>query len=298
MTATELAKALGGSFNGKWINIPGPGHGCGDTSLGFCFEPNQPSGIRIHSFAGDDPAICRQHVINRLKSLSGGALPVIEQKAHPALEQADTATTTKALSVWHAAVGVANTPVETYLAARGCLPAPAISLTGVLRFHPKCPMGGQKVPAMVSLMRDALTGEPTGIHRTALADDGSAKRVMPNGMPAKMMFGRAKGAVAMLNNSASVMGIAEGIETAFSAQKLFEIPVWACMSAQGIAGFPAIHGLDHLIVFADHDKAGIVAAQTCAARMVSAGIKGAIKYPSKRGDDWNCYLQKGTNSVK
>jgi hypothetical protein len=99
MTATELAKALGGSFNGKWINIPGPGHGCGDTSLGFCFEPNQPSGIRIHSFAGDDPAICRPHVINRLYSLSGGALPVIEQKAHPALDQADTATTTKALSV-------------------------------------------------------------------------------------------------------------------------------------------------------------------------------------------------------
>jgi putative DNA primase/helicase len=120
---------------------------------------------------------------------------------------------------------------------------------------------------------------------------------MPSGMPAKMMLGRSKRAAVMLSNSAPAMGIAEGIETGLSAQKLFGVPVWACSSAQGVAGFPAIHGLKHLTIFADHDDAGIVAARKCAARLVTAGIKGGVKYPSTLGDDWNCYLQKGTNNV-
>jgi hypothetical protein len=63
MTANQLAKALGGSFNGKWYNICGPGHGSGDRSLGFRFDPHEPYGIRISSLAGDNPDICRQYVI-------------------------------------------------------------------------------------------------------------------------------------------------------------------------------------------------------------------------------------------
>jgi len=69
------------------------------------------------------------------------------------------------------------------------------------------------------------------------------------------------------------------------------------MSASGIAGFPALHDLNHLTIFADHDKTGIFAARKCAARLFKAGIKGVMKYPSSLGDDWNCYLQKGTNNV-
>jgi putative DNA primase/helicase len=101
-------------------------------------------------------------------------------------------------------------------------------------------------PAMVALMRDVITGEPTGVHRTALMDDGSSKRIMPDDMPAKRMLGRAKGAVVMLHHAAPRMGIAEGIETALSAQKLFDMPVWACLSDGGIAGFPIINCLEHL----------------------------------------------------
>ena len=79
MMADELAQALGGSRNGKWYNIPGPGHNSGDRSLGFCCDPLQPSGIRIFSFAGDDPKICRLHVLKKLSSLSTGMLPAVSQ---------------------------------------------------------------------------------------------------------------------------------------------------------------------------------------------------------------------------
>ena len=147
---------------------------------------------------------------------------------------------------------------------------------------------------MVSLMRDVITGQPTGIHRTALADDGSAKRTMPNGMPAKMMLGRAKGAAVMLSNSAPVMGIAEGIETALSVQKIFGMPVWACMSAPGIAGFPVIRGITHLTIFADHDEAGLKAAKNCARRYQKNGIDAAVRHPREPGGDWNSFLLKET----
>jgi putative DNA primase/helicase len=296
MTPDELAKALGGSRNGKWFNIAGPGHSSGDQSLGFCFDQLQPSGIRIFSFAGDDPHVCRLHVLKKLSSLCNGVSPVINQDAEGGVDQADI-NVAKALSFWHSADGVVGSPVEIYLAARGCLPSSPASVAEVIRFHPNCPMGKETVPAMVSVMRNVMTGEPTGIHRTALTDDGKAKRLMPVGTSTKMMLGRAKGAAAMLASSAAAMGVAEGIETALSAQKLFGLPVWACMSAQGIAGFPPVHGLTHLTIFADHDEAGIAAAHKCAARMVEAGIKGRITYPATNGDDWNCYLNKGTKNA-
>lgn len=45
----------------------------------------------------------------------------------------------------------------------------------VIRFHPECPNGKDKMPAMIALMSDPETGEPRGIHRTFLRPDGSAK---------------------------------------------------------------------------------------------------------------------------
>jgi putative DNA primase/helicase len=291
MMGHALAKALGGSFNGKWHNIRAPGHSCQDRSLGFCFDPQEPNGIRINSLAGDDLNICRQYIMNKLDSLSHGGVLVDEKQVHNSLDQAN-AKITKALSIWHAALSCVGTPVENYLATRGCFPNSPAWLTDAVRFHLNCPMGTETVPAMVSLMRDPLTGEPTGVHRTALKDDGSGKRTVAEGMSAKMMLGRAKGAAVMLCARTPCMGIAEGIETALSAQKLFGMPVWACLSAQTIAGFPIIKGLNHLTIFADHDQAGIEAAKTSARRHQREGVEVEIRCPPISGDDWNSFLLK------
>jgi DNA primase len=37
----------------------------------------------------------------------------------------------------------------------------------VIRFHPACPRGKDRMPAMVALMSDPATSEPRGIHRSA-----------------------------------------------------------------------------------------------------------------------------------
>jgi putative DNA primase/helicase len=292
MTMQELAAALGGFWNGAWINIPGPGHSNHDHSLGFCFDPLQPDGIRISSFAGDDPVTCRKLIKSKLHNLGATDSFIFEEYVNHRVDHAKQIKIEMGLSLWHESAGAQGTIVENYLTLRGCAPLSAACLNDALRFHACCPMRKQYVPAMIAVMHDVITGEPSGIHRTALLDDGSGKRTMLDGMPGKLMLGRAKRAAVMLGARAPIMGIAEGIETALSAQKIFGIPVWACMSAPGIAGFPALHGLSHLTIFADHDQAGIKAAKACARRYQEHGIDAEVRYPDQTGDDWNSFLLK------
>ncbi len=277
-------------MSGRWINIRAPGHSSADHSLGIRIEPGAPEGFIINSFAGDDPVICRKYVRERLRELDAGGALSIEQEFPQGSEAAQQARINAALTLWNEAVPAQGTIVEKYLAARGCPLTAAVTLADHLRFHPFCPFGAARVPAMVALMTDTTTRKPKGVHRTALQNDGSGKRVMPDGMPSKRMLGVAKGAAVMLRHRAPQIGIAEGIETALSAQAIFAMPVWACLSAQGIAGFPIIKGLDHLTIFADHDDAGLRAAFKCGSRYRKAGIEAEVRFPPKVDADWNDHL--------
>jgi hypothetical protein len=61
------ARALGGDLSGhNGVVCPGPGHSHQDRSLSIKFDPSAPDGFVVHSFAGDDPIICRDHVRERL----------------------------------------------------------------------------------------------------------------------------------------------------------------------------------------------------------------------------------------
>ena len=57
-----LAKALGGEVNRSQVLAPGPGHSAIDRSLSVKLDANAPDGFLVHSFAGDDPIVCRDHV--------------------------------------------------------------------------------------------------------------------------------------------------------------------------------------------------------------------------------------------
>jgi AAA domain len=61
------ARALGGDISGRdGVVCPGPGHSRHDRSLSVRFDPNARDGFVVHSFAGDDPMICKDHVRERL----------------------------------------------------------------------------------------------------------------------------------------------------------------------------------------------------------------------------------------
>ena len=61
-----FASALGGQLNGDQILAPGPGHSSSDRSLSVKLSSNAVDGFVVHSFAGDDPMACRDHVRARV----------------------------------------------------------------------------------------------------------------------------------------------------------------------------------------------------------------------------------------
>jgi putative DNA primase/helicase len=284
----KLAAKLGGKINANWINIRGPGHSKDDLSLGIRFHPDAPCGFWVNSLAGDDPSICRKYVEEKLKSLSK-----CDQLSSDLDDEVQVPTDMKsrafALSVWAEALPVNGTPASIYLTSRACAPTKGMSWPQDLGFHPACPFGTFRFPALVALTRDVATAEPRGIHRTALSDDGATKRVMPVGLPSKMTLGRASGAAIHLGNA----GTRLGLETALSAQKIFKVPVWAALSASGVGSFPVIYRLSRLFVFADNDGPGLAAARRCRRIYRGAGIETRIQFPSEHGTDWNDYLQRG-----
>ena len=292
MTPDQLASALHGDRNGSWVNIAGPGHRKRDRSLGIVLDPNAPDGFRTHSLAGDDPATCRAYVKKLLKKIAvGGSIQVQLGDACGANPDAQ-AKIAVAMEIWHDTQTIKGTLAEIYLHARSCVVSSEVMKANVLRHHPLCPFGQYRFPALIALITDAITGEPLGIHRTALRDDGSGKREMPDGSSPKRMLGSAKRGVVRLYPVGPHLGSAEGVETALSAAQIFKTPVWAVLSANGMADFPIVTGVQSLTVFADHDTAGISAARECRRKYKKAGIGVEVRHPPLIGNDWNDHARK------
>jgi hypothetical protein len=161
-------------------------------------------------------------------------------------------------------VPAADSPVEAYITQARSLQWPADLVD--LHYHPACPRGADRLPAMVAVMRDIHHNEPCGLHRTYLRPDGSGKADVT---PSKMMLGRAAGAVIKLCADEDVtlgLGIAEGIEDAIAIIGSDWRPVWACGSSGAIREFPVLRGIEALTVFCDADNSGISAARACVER--------------------------------
>jgi putative DNA primase/helicase len=284
-TLNELAHRLNGSPNGAWLNIRGPRHSAADRSLGIRFDPAAPDGFYIHSLAGDDKGECRAYVKSLLQKLEGD-LSEIWGPQHDSSSRI-AARIKRAMALWQEGTSATGTPVEAYLNSRGLV---GTLNNDVLRYHPACPFGKTlQVPAMVTLITDAVTGEPIGVQRTAINDDGSAKRF---GAASKMMLGVARHGAVRIQPASEHLGIAEGIETALSAAQMFGTPVWAALSKDGIGSFPVIPGVKRLTIFADHDDAGITAARKCGRRYKMSGIAGEIHVPPIFKSDWNNWLME------
>ena len=208
-------------------------------------------------------------------------IPVISNPTSPLAPRktAKPATLDMARQLWREAMPAAGTLAAVYLGTRGL----EIENGAPIRFHPRCPRGPERWPAMLALMTDPVTGEPCGVHRTFLARDGIGKA--PGPMPTKMMCGAA--GVICLSPDDEVMGglgIAEGIETALSVMQGFGWrPIWAAASAGAIRTFPVLSGIEALTIFADPDGVGLKAARSCARRWAEAGREARICAP-RRGD--------------
>jgi hypothetical protein len=104
MTHAELARRLGGSCSGGWINVPGPGHKKADRSLGIFLDPSALDGFWVHSLAGDDPALCRKHVLSLLAKIASGGAIEIEMEETSAKDAERRKRIASALLIWQEAL--------------------------------------------------------------------------------------------------------------------------------------------------------------------------------------------------
>jgi putative DNA primase/helicase len=124
-----LRQALGGEISRGELHCPGPGHSRADRSL--CVRPtaDQPDGFVVHSFAGDDPIACKDHVRGKL------GLPAFKPNGGNGHRRSDNAI---ADMVMRAAMAQDDSkPRGKIVAAYDYVNAGGILLYQVLRLEPK-----------------------------------------------------------------------------------------------------------------------------------------------------------------
>lgn len=262
------AQLLGGDAYRNRVLCPGPGHSKRDRSLSVTF--NSDGSFTTNSFAGDDFRDCRDHVKAILGISEDAPAPVAAPSA--TISSGSSAARIAAMGrLWAQCVPIKGTLGELYLKRRG------LSYDGDgWRFRPTS-------RALIGIITDAVSGDAIGYHETIL-DAGGVKI-------GRLMHGRASGGVVRLYPCGDTheLGIAEGIETALATG--FR-PVWACLSSSIMKGFPVLSHIDHLAVFADHDKAGVEAANAAGERWHAAGRRVSLTMPKQPGADFADLLQE------
>ena len=300
------ARALGGNVSGSGVICPGPGHSASDRSLSVTPSGAAPNGFLVNSFAGDDPILCLDYVRAKLgipafTPTQPRARPTVGHQGPPGYR--DSAAPTKppeptlnnhalAMAIWHAATNPRGTLVEQYLKSRRLvLPDEAAGET--IRFHASCSFGPERFPAMVCLVRNIISNEPQGIHRTALSRDGAA--IKRNKKTYRLTLGAAaNGAIKIDRDEYITQGICigEGVETCLAGRQMGLRPVWSAVTTGGISNFPVMAGINGLHVFEENDAKGASAkaVEACGRRWHAAGRTVVVVTPDA-GNDLNDELQ-------
>lgn len=274
--------------NGKYLN----------GKNGPCPQCEGVDRFRFTDFKGDGSSIC-----NQCGSLTGMQLvqalrgwdfataareienvlgKVSDDPMRPTLSEADRREMLG--NLWKSGKAVTKgDPVDTYLTARGVGQA---AYERILRYVPFLEYApGISYPAMIALVED-VEGKALSIHRTWL--DGECKA--PVDAPRKMMPGSmGKHGTVRLRKANDVLGVAEGIETAYAASRLYQMPVWAALNAGSMAAFIWPERVKHLHIFGDNDDSltGHAAAYALGKRARSKKIDVTVHIPPSVGQDFN-----------
>lgn len=227
-----------------------------------------------------------------------------EPRFNPVVDQEDYEKNAASIrKVWNSSVPLSLGDLGyRYLQGRGLI---LPTFPQELRFHPGLDFYDQgmekrgRFATMIGVVR-ASDGTPITLHRTYLTKEGkkvllldhktkeplSAKKLMKKAKPLK-------GGCVQLFPAATVMGIAEGIETALGVTEHTGIPCWAGISATNLPNvrFPEI--VRKVIIFADNDKpdrrgrcAGQEASQLLAENLRNLGLEVEIRIPAIAGTDF------------
>ncbi len=158
---------------------------------------------------------------------------------------------------------------------------------------------GTGYPALVAIVRD-VAGNPTGIHRTWLAPDGSGKAAIEKN---RMMLGTVSGGAVRLMplGDSTFLGMGEGIETTLAVKPVVNIPLWSALSAGNLEQVVVPDQVRTVIIFVDNDLSGtgLKSALRAAAIHHAAGRRVWIVMPPNPGDDFDDLLMReGLDAVR
>jgi hypothetical protein len=155
-----------------------------------------------------------------------------------------------------------------------------------IRFRPRCRISGitglEFLPAVVVRI-DSPEGLISTCLRIYLTKDG-CKANFPN--PKRLLSSPAKGSAIRLGLPTKELGICEGLETGLAIQNDTDLPVWCSSSAATMPTLQIPRRVERVFIFADHDNAGLRAAEQLAARLNVSGIITQVLVPLVAGNDW------------
>jgi len=199
-------------------------------------------------------------------------------------EPDDAVRVDQALKIWSGVLPLRGSLAEQYLAGRGIqVPDEALDVLG---FHPNCPFGSRRAPALVGLIQDVVTGEPVGVHRRQLTPDAAA-----NGPP--MSLGpKSEGVIRLSPAISAELAVGEGVETCLAGMMLGSGSTWSVLDAGGINNFAVLEHVQCLTILVDHDVSGTGqrAAAACRDRWLAGGKHVRLAMPDTPGQDFNDLL--------
>lgn len=146
------------------------------------------------------------------------------------------------------------------------------------------------------------------VHRTWLSHDKLNKAPVDKAKKLTLTPGCAGAAIRLFEaKGSSILGLTEGIETAYAARQLAwggywpelgKMPVWACYSEQNVRNFiippKLLDTLETIVIFADNDKNKVGYSAACELKerlsVEQPHIVVIIKVPKSVGEDWNDVL--------
>ena len=288
---SDIVKRLGGKWKPGGAMCRCPAHADRSPSLSVRVGDHA---LLFKCFAGCDS----RDVIHEILRVEEHALHNADSEhASTARMPADLWRSQQAVRIWDEARPIIGTPAETYLRRRRIALLPR-----ALRFHPRTPLGqGDQVdfrPAMIAALHDGGLhdqGRFIAIQRTFF-DRDDARRARDLADP-RMTLGRPDRAAVMLAAATSVLGLAEGVETALSAMILFGIPVWATLGSERLHQIAVPDRVTRLVLFPDNDIAGEIGAASALEAYGMPGRTIEVEYPPNGFKDWNDVLRMGGEGV-
>lgn len=197
--------------------------------------------------------------------------------------------------VWHESVAISEgDPAWTYLTATRGLPL--FTVPDTLRLHPTLGYWVEDAPSSYKLLGTypamvaavvSADGDLVSVHRTFLTQDG---KKAPVASPKKLMApetrGCTMGAAIRLQDAGHLLAVTEGIETGLAVHLATGYPVWAGVTANGVASLVVPEGVKQVGIFGDNDSAGQDAALKLASRLCDQGLSVRIVLPPEQGTDW------------